>query len=246
MAKKRALTKEQADELFAYIRSGHSYKDAGKKWGVTQQTAGRYYREVLHERSREAQVNGGIRIVAKRNDTDRLQFSVEDGYMAFASVGGVEDVFAMKAKDDAEATEKFDQWLEGIAEERDAYERAYQRAMSTDEDRISELKEENKRLKEDNACLKLLIDQAEAMKAELSQKVEELESKPQLEVEGYRLPQTVYVIVTEKPCVKGYGYYVDMDKACEEVSRLNEVAKMLGSDGAFDVHEVELREDEVA
>ena len=252
MAKKRALNKEQARELFDYIRSGHSYKDAGKKWGVTQQTAGRYYREVLHERSRKAQANGGVRIVAERGG-DRLTFSVDEGYMAHACIGGVDDVLAIKAKNDTEATEQFHEWLESVAAERMEYASQYLTSVPVNEaleKKVKELEGQVARLRDrafelgdEAAELKTQLAEREAQLKSQADELEALKSKSQVEVEGYGLPSVVYAIIAEKPCVKCFGYYVDMDTACAETERLNEVTAMLGMQDAFDVHEVVLREE---
>ena len=237
MGKKRALSAEQADELFCYIRSGHSYKDAGKKWGVTQQTAGKYYREVLHRRSREAQANGGVRVVADVGG-DRLTFDVERGYVGETSVGGVSETRTFDAGDDKVAAEMFAEWLEEMEGERVALDEMLKPAPAPDVN-VERWRDKAERLESEVAELGERLSQAEAIRAELERRVEELESKPQVEVEG--LPETIYVVVAERPCVKGYGYYVDMDTACAEVEHLNEVARLLGSDGAFDVHEIALR-----
>lgn len=62
-----------------------------------------------------------------------------------------------------------------------------------------------------------------------------------LEATGVPLADTsepAYLIWAKKPEPRCYGLYLTMEAALAEVDRLNEVAKFLGGDGAFEVEEV--------
>lgn len=62
-----------------------------------------------------------------------------------------------------------------------------------------------------------------------------------LEATGVPLADTsepAYLIWAKKPEPRCYGLYLTMEAALSEVDKLNEVAKFLGGDGAFEVEEV--------
>ena len=244
MARKRALSDEKAVELFDYIRHGHhSYSDAAKKFGVSDQTASRYYREVLRKRGKQMQATGGVRVVAVRGVGDEMTFDVERGYVAHAIVGGVEHDEPIEAFDDTDATAKFDEWMRSVNADREELERLTEPAP------VPEIKVERWR------------ERAEALEAELAERetevVQLMAANEALgkELDGLRdrvaelesqssgsMPDTIYAVLIERPSVKGFGYYTDMDAACAKVAEMNEMAAWLGNPDSIDVHELQRRE----
>ena len=76
---------------------------------------------------------------------------------------------------------------------------------------------------------------------ELERELDEAKTQRIEFAEGYQmeLHNPAYLIWAKRPEPKCYGLFLTMDNALAEVDRLNEVAKFLGSDGAFEVEEVE-------
>ena len=238
MARKRALSDEKAVELFDYIRHGHhSYSDAAKKFGVSVQTASRYYRDVLRKRGQQMQATGGVRVVAVRDVGDELTFDVERGYVAHAIVGGVEHDEPIEAFDDTDATAKFDEWMRSVDADREELVRMERDEGSEWRERAEALEAE---LAERDAEVAQLMAANETLGRELDGlrvRVAELE----LRLSG-SMPDTIYAVLVEKPSVKGFGYYTDMDAACAKVAEMNEMAAWLGNPDSIDVHELQRRE----
>ena len=238
MARKRALSDEKAVELFDYIRHGHhSYSDAAKKFGVSVQTASRYYREVLRKRGQQMQAAGGVRVVSVRDVGDELTFDVERGYVAHAIVGGVEHDEPIEAFDDTDATAKFDEWMRSVDADREELVRMERDEGSEWRERAEALEAE---LAERDAEVAQLMAANETLGRELDGlrvRVAELESRP-----SGSMPDTIYAVLVEKPSVKGFGYYTDMDAACAKVAEMNEMAAWLGNPDSIDVHELQRRE----
>lgn len=247
MAKKRALSDEKAVELFDYIRHGHhSYKDAAKKFGISQATASRYYHDVLRKRGQEMQASSEGRIVTFRGD-DCLTFGVEEGYVGHAMIGGVMDDRPLDASNDVEATVKFDEWLADLEGDREELARMEKEQlwMQRMEDRLAESNAETERLQGEleqaaaEACA--LRDELAAANDEIARLREEIESGAGQG--GGELPDTVYAVLVEKPELRGFGYYLDMDGAFTGLEFANDVARAMGSGNeAFSIHELKLRE----
>lgn len=257
MARKKALSREMQAELFDYIRHGHhSYKDAARKFGVSQTTASRYYHDVLRRRGKEMIANGGVRLVVVRDEQDKLTFNVDEGYVGHAVVGSISDRHEIDATNDVEAIVRFDEWLATVNADRKALCEMEEETEGVDLER--ELKEKSKLLIE-------AVEQSEqkdALIADLQERLEratvdrdELEERlsgAESEIErlraadeervSYRLPETVYAVMVEKPAVKGFGYFTDLDVACAKVNEMDEMAAVLGMPGSVNVHELTLRE----
>ena len=250
----RKLTDVQALELFDMVRKGFSNKDIAKKFGITESTVGTYYRRVLSERSKESQRNGGgPRLVVIRG-LDKLTFDVDAGYVGTFHLGdGMVDECAFKANDDADATIQYDEWREKMKAEKefmDRIERKHDEPVDEDAAYIATWDTASAAsILRDYSDGKLLRDvdrdtDVAIACEERDTRIKELEAKvAKKDVQrAYGTPSgTVYALVAVRPGIKGYGAYQDMDAAFAELDRLNEVASMLGADGAFEVHEMEWR-----
>lgn len=260
MARKKALSRETQAELFDYIRHGHhSYKDAARKFGVSQTTASRYYRDVLHRRGKEMAASGGVRLVVVRDEHDKLTFDVDEGYVGHAIVGSVTDHQKIQASNDVEAIVAFDEWLASVNEDRVALREMEEEADGAD-DIEQMLSEEKRRAALDAAVaqsgqkdaliadLRRMLDDAMATREELGRRLADAEAeaerlrKAMEERAVPALPETVYAVMVEKPVVKGYGYFTDLDAACARVNEMDEMAAVLGVPGSVNVHELTLRE----
>lgn len=247
MARKCALSDEQAVELFDYIRHGHhSYKDAAKKFGVSQTTASKYYREVLRKRGQEMQASSEGRVVTCRGD-DILTFGVEEGYVGHAVVGDVVDNVQIDAASDVDAIVKFDEWLESLEGDREELARIEEEQMWVIgmEKQLAAANMQADGLREE---LEQAVADADALRDELAAANEEIERlrKELEEGEGRderALPETVYAVLVERPELRGFGYYLDMDGAFAGLEFANDVARAMGGGNeAFSIHELKLRE----
>ena len=254
MPRKKSLSDEQAIELFNMVHKGFSNKDISKKFGIAESTVKTYYRRVLRERGKEAKRNGGgPRLVVMREGGAKLTFDVDAGYVGTCLVGGVADECVFKAKDDAVATIEFDDWLEKMRAEQEFMDRIERRNEEpTDDDaayiatwdtasvaNILREYSDGKLLRDvdRDADVAIACEERDALINELETKLTKKEAQ-----RAYGRPSgTAYALIAVKPRIKGYGAYQDMDAAFAELDRLNEVASMLGADGAFEVHEMEWR-----
>lgn len=243
MPRKRKLDHEQELELFEMVRKGYSNKDIAKKFGIAQDTVGTYYRRTLRERGREQERSeSGERLVALRKVGDKLTFSVDDGYVGHAIVNGVEETCAFMAKDDTDAIGKFDKWLADMEAEQ---------AFMDMVERRDEPQPQSQPL-EDIRPIQVVEPPVEREPVPSDERIREAvhEARQEfdaittkhMEATGVPLADTsepAYLIWAKRPEPKCYGLFLTMDAALAEVDRLNEVAKFLGSDGAFEVEEVE-------
>lgn len=232
MPRKRKLNHEQELELFEMVRKGFSNKDIAKKFGIAQDTVGAYYRRTLRERGRE-QDRGASRerLVAHRKLGQQLTFSVDEGYVGKTMIGGVEETCTFKAGDDMEAISKFDKWCADM--------RAEQEFMGMVERKGEpQLIEEAVTVSTDNEPVSMSARDQESPLPVVPVTAGIISATPS----GIPLADTsepAYLIWAKRPEPKCYGLFLTMDAALAEVDRLNEVAKFLGSDGAFEVEEVE-------
>ncbi|MBQ9006725.1 MAG: helix-turn-helix domain-containing protein [Atopobiaceae bacterium] len=241
MPRKRKLDHEQELELFEMVRKGYSNKDIAKKFGIAQDTVGTYYHRTLRERGREQERSESReRLVAQRKLGQRLTFGVEEGYVGHATVNGVEETCTLMAKDDTDAIGKFDKWCAdmraeqefmGMVECRD--EPQPQPLEGIRPIQVVELPVEREPVPSDERIREAIH--------EAQQEFDAITTK-HMEATGVPLADTsepAYLIWAKRPEPKCYGLFLTMDAALAEVDRLNEVAKFLGSDGAFEVEEVE-------
>ena len=242
MPRKRKLNHEQELELFEMVRKGFSNKDIAKKFGIAQDTVGAYYRRTLRERGKE-QDRGASRerLVALREIGNRLTFSVDDGYVGKTTVGGVEETCTFKASDDMDAIGKFDKWCADM--------RAEQEFMDMVERKGEPQPQDDEPVDVTPAPVpEIVVRPWKEIAEERKQRIEELEREleeaktQRVEfAEGYQmeLHNPAYLIWAKHPEAKCYGLFLTMEDALTEMDRLNEVAKFLGSGGAFEVEEVE-------
>ena len=252
MARKKALDDAQAIELFDMVNRGFSNEEIAKKFGIAKSTVGTYYRRTLRERGRKARESGGgPRLVVIREGGAKLTFDGDAGYVGTCKGGGVADEVKFKADGDPDAIIQFDKWLDDMKAEREFMDRI-ERKEPVDEDAayvatwdtasvadILRKYSDGKLLRDSDRDTDVAIACEER-----DSRIKELEAKlAKKEVQkAYGTPAgTVYAVIAIKPKIKCYGAYQDMDKAFSELDRLNEVASMLGADGAFEVHEMEWR-----
>ena len=264
MPRKRSLNEVQTLELVDMVRKGFSNKDIAKKFGIAESTVKTYYTRALRERGRENQRNGGgPRLVVIRNGTDKLLLDADKGYVGHTTIGGVEDTCVFKASGDPDAIVQFDKWLDDMQAEQEFMDRIERREPATQKDdadrdyigtwdpkqaaMVLRGYSEGKLLRDVDRDMDVTLacEKRDARIAELEARVAELEEmvnseKRQVAV-GAQV-DTAYALIAVRPKVKGYGMYTDMDAAFADLDKLNEVAAMLGSDGAFEVHEMEWRQ----
>lgn len=233
LPRKRKLDKEQELELFEMVRKGFGNKDIAKKFGISPDTVGIYYRRTLRERGREQEK--GERTVVQRKVGQVLTFSVKDGYVGHATVGGVDETCMFKATDDTDAIGKFDKWLDDMDAEQEFMDRIQRNAMDKGVDITpAPVPEINVR------PWKEVAEERQKRIEELERELEEAKTQRVEFAEGYQfeLHNPAYLIWAKKPEPRCYGLYLTMEGALREVDKLNDVAKFLGNDGAFEVEEV--------
>lgn len=213
MPRKRKLNHEQELELFEMVRKGFGNKDIAKKFGITPDTVGVYYRRTLAERTKECK--SGTRVVAQRKKDQTLTFSVEGGYVGRTTVGGVEDTQTFDAANDVDATCKFDKWIEDMDAEQEFMDMV-ERKPVIEVRPWREVAEERQQR----------IDELEARVAELESKQAVDTSKP------------IYMLWAKGDVPKCYGAFLSVDSALSELDKLNELAKFLDKGDAFEVEEV--------
>lgn len=244
VARKRALSKEQEMELFHMVQKSFSNEEIAKKFGISKQTVGTYYRRVLRERGRELE-KGKPRAVVTYSDERFLTFDVDGGYVGHTTVGGIEETNMFKATDDADATAKFDKWLSDMDDEaaflamveREPVDVTPAPVPEIDvrpwKDVAAEAQGKVAQLEEDVLNKDLRI-------AELEERVAALKASRAL---GFAdTDDRCYVVMVTKPSLRGYGAYTTMEAALAEVDRLNETGALLGIDDAFSVHELSWKE----
>ena len=250
MPKKRKLTDAQALELFEMVRKGRTTDTIAKHFGIAKSTVNTYYRRVLSDRGKNA---GSPRLVVVRG-MDRLTFDVDKGYVGtFRLDGEMVEECVFEAREDAEAIIQYDEWRERMSAEMEFMKRIERKGDEpVDEDAAyiatwdaasvaNILRDYNDgRLLRDvdrDADVAIAVEERDERIVELEEKLAKRDVQ-----KAYGTPVgTVYAVIAIKPKIKCYGAYQDMDRAFSELDRLNDVAGMLGVDGAFEVHEMEWR-----
>lgn len=243
LPRRRKLDREQELELFNMVRKGFGNKDIAKKFGIAPDTVGVYYRRTLRERGREQErKESKFRVVAQRRVGQELTFSVDDGYVGRATVGGVEETCAVKAKDDTDAIGKFDKWLADMEAEQAFMDMVERKPTDASHERESEPVNITPAPVPEIVVRpwKEVAEERQRRIEELERELEEAKTQRVEFAEGYQmeLHDPAYLIWAKQPEPRVYRLYLTMEDALAEVDRLNEVAAFLGQDSAFEVEEV--------
>lgn len=239
LPRRRKLDREQELELFNMVRKGFGNKDIAKKFGIAPDTVGVYYRRTLRERGREQErKESKFRVVAQRRVGQELTFSVDDGYVGRATVGGVEETCAFKAKDDTDAIGKFDKWLADMEAEQAFMDMVERKPTDASHERESEPVDITPA-----PVPEIVIPSDERMREAIHEAQKEFDAitTKHMEATGVPLADTsepAYLIWAKRPEPRCYGLYLTMEDALAEVDKLNDVARFLGNSGAFEVEEV--------
>lgn len=239
LPRRRKLDREQELELFNMVRKGFGNKDIAKKFGIAPDTVGVYYRRTLRERGREQErKESKFRVVAQRRVGQELTFSVDDGYVGRATVGGVEETCAFKAKDDTDAIGKFDKWLADMEAEQAFMDMVERKPTDASHERESEPVDITPA-----PVPEIVIPSDERIREAIHEARQEFDAITERHTEATGVPladtsESAYLIWAKQPEPRCYGLYLTMEDALAEVDRLNDVARFLGNSGAFEVEEV--------
>lgn len=243
LPRRRKLDREQELELFEMVRKGCDNKEIAKRFGIARDTVGTYYRRTLRERGREQmRSESKQRTVASRKVGQTLTFSVDGGYVGHATVNGVEETREIRAKDDTDAIGRFDRWLADMEAEQ-AFMDMVERRQDVHEADFAEPAE--KPVDITPAPVSELVTPSDERTREAiyeAQQEFDATTTKLMEATGVPLADTsepAYLIWAKRPEPKVYGLFLTMEDALTELDRLNAVARFLGSDGAFEVEEVE-------
>lgn len=247
LPRRRKLDREQELELFNMVRKGFGNKDIAKKFGIAPDTVGVYYRRTLRERGREQErKESRFRVVAQRRVGQELTFSVDDGYVGRATVGGVEETRAFHAKDDTDAIGKFDRWLADMEAEQ-AFMDMVERKPVLDSDESDEGRAvcgaPLDPIEEIRSAAEVAIPSDERIREAIYEARHEFDANTTKHMDATGVPladtsEPAYLIWAKQPEPRCYGLYLTMEDALAEVDKLNDVARFLGNSGAFEVEEV--------
>lgn len=238
LPRRRKLDREQELELFNMVRKGFGNKDIAKKFGIAPDTVGVYYRRTLRERGREQErKESRFRVVAQRRVGQELTFSVDDGYVGRATVGGIEETRAFHAKDDTDAIGKFDRWLADMEAEQQFMD------MVERKQDVHDMHDTEPADAAPAPVPEVAIPSDERIREAIHEARQEFDANTtkHMEATGVTLADTsepAYLIWAKQPEPRCYGLYLTMEDALAEVDKLNDVARFLGNSGAFEVEEV--------
>lgn len=237
MPKGQPLSDAQKRAIYNAYTEGESYEDIAATYGIAASTV----RKTINGQREKRGMAAKSKIVAGDKTNGRLTSTTDPHrYEGTCVIGGKSKSKLFMADNAHRATEMWEKWCQGLRDEQafmDMVERKDEPQPQDDESvdvtpapvpeivvrPWKDVAEERKQRIEE---LERELDEAKTQRVELA--------------EGYQmeLHNPAYLIWAKSPEPRCYGLYLTVESALAEVDRLNDVAKFLGSSGAFEVEEV--------
>lgn len=223
---------------------GEKIEDLAESYECSNATIYRCIREMRerHESGRDDEMAARSKVVAGDKANGRLLSTTDPHrFEGTCVVGGKKQSKAFVTVNAKKATELWEKWCQDLRDEQEFMDRVERKEPEPQavEDAVditpAPIPEINAR------PWKEVAEERQAEIDELKRRIEYLEGR----LEGYESTTQLttsgpsYVLWAKTDVPKLYGLYETMEAALAEVDHLNEVASFLGSDGAFEVEEVQ-------
>lgn len=253
MRKERvSLSDRQKMALYEQHLLGEKVEDLAAAYGISRSAAYSHIaamRKKQESKRQEDEMAFSPKVIAGDKRNGRLMFTSAAGSKyegTHLTSDGEMHRMKFTAKNGHEAKTRWAKWcddLDAEAEWMNMVERNVETAKEQDDEPRAVCGAPSDPIEEIRSDQEVKIPSDETIREAIHEAQEEFDAitTKHMEATGVPLADTsepAYLIWAKKPEPRCYGLYLTMEAALSEVDKLNEVAKFLGGDGAFEVEEV--------
>lgn len=227
MPKGQPLSDAQKRAIYNAYTEGESYEDIAATYGIAASTV----RKTINGQREKRGMAAKSKIVAGDKTNGRLTSTTDPHrYEGTCVIGGKSKSKLFMADNARRATEMWEKWCQGLRDEQAFMDMVERKAVcGAPLDPIEEIRPIE--------VVELPDDE------EVHETQQEIDTATEKHLEAIGVPladtsEPAYLIWAKSPEPRCYGLYLTMESALAEADKLNDVAKFLGSSGAFEVEEV--------
>lgn len=244
MARGRVLSESERESAYTMHCLGEKVGDIASAYGVTKPTIYRIIKQCREGKGGD--MAGGQQIVAGDKAHGRLMtLSDRNRFEGTCIVGGKSKKRTFTAVNAKNAQQQWEKWCQTLRDEQEFMDMVERKEEPLEESEAV-CGYPSDPIEEIHPVQEVKIPSDETIREAIHEAQEEFDAVTTKHMEATGVPladtsQPAYLIWAKGAEPRCYGLYLTMESALAEADRLNDVAKFLGQESAFEVEEVAWR-----